>query len=308
LHRIDSSGNVVSLQALNSGALIVVRAVLNDQVVFTSSSTPLQVFTYDVDADTSELGEDGFTQLFAAPGTSLHGFVAFKNQLYWVADLGEGEGRELYRFGAASSLATIDPNPLIFAAAPSEPAVYSGPILERFNPNPARVGETLEITGLRLDQVSRLEIDGTELEILEAAATLLTAKLPLTLTLGVKNVVAHSSAGKLTVQDALELTAAPLSTQPRFYTKKNLGSESLNFYARDIVGAGKVRFVLNGREVAWVRAIDASDPKLNVGPAAARDGLVRTVGVGSRWSLAAGRNVLEIYVGENRLVRRIFTR
>ncbi len=307
LHRIDSSGNVVSLQALNSGAPIVVRAVLNDQVVFTSSSTPLQVFTYDVDADTFELGEDGFTQLFAAPGTSLHGFVAFKNQLYWVADLGEGEGRELYRFGAASSLATIDPNPLIFAAAPSQSAVYSGPVLERFNPNPARVGETLEITGLRLDQVSRLEIDGTELEILETAATSLTAKLPLTLTPGVKNVVAHSSAGKLTVQDALELTAATLSTQPRFYTKKNPGSESLNFYARDIVGAGKVRFVLNGREVAWVRAIDASDPKLNVGPAAARDGLVRTVGVGSRWSLVDGRNVLEIWVGETRLVRRIFT-
>jgi hypothetical protein len=31
------------------------------------------------------------------------------------------------------------------------------------------------------------------------------------------------------------------------------------------------------------------------------------VGAGTRWSLAAGRNVLEIYVGENRLVRRIFT-
>jgi hypothetical protein len=56
-----------------------------------------------------------------------------------------------------------------------------------------------------------------------------------------------------------------------------------------------------------VRTVDATDPRLNVGPAAARDGLVRTVGPGSRWSLAAGRNVLEVYVGENRLVRRIFT-
>jgi uncharacterized repeat protein (TIGR02543 family) len=82
---------------------------------------------------------------------------------------------------------------------------------------------------------------------------------------------------------------------------------TVKFYARDLVGAGKVRFMLNGREIAWVRAADASDPKLNVGPAAARDGLVRTVGPGSRWSLVDGRNVLEIYVGENRLVRRIFT-
>ncbi len=82
---------------------------------------------------------------------------------------------------------------------------------------------------------------------------------------------------------------------------------TVKFYARDLVGAGKVRFMLNGREIAWVRAVDASDPKLNVGPAAARDGLVRTVGAGTRWSLAAGRNVLEIWAGENRLVRRIFT-
>jgi hypothetical protein len=94
---------------------------------------------------------------------------------------------------------------------------------------------------------------------------------------------------------------------PRGWTRA-MGDGSLKFYARDIVGAGKLRFMLNGREVAWVRAVDASDPKLNVGPAAARDGLVRTVGVGSRWSLVAGRNVLEIYVGENRLVRRIFTK
>jgi hypothetical protein len=72
------------------------------------------------------------------------------------------------------------------------------------------------------------------------------------------------------------------------------------------VGAGKVQFMLNGREVAWVRAVDATDPKLNVGPAAARDGLVRTVGPGSRWSLVAGRNVLEIYVDDSRLVRRVF--
>ena len=82
---------------------------------------------------------------------------------------------------------------------------------------------------------------------------------------------------------------------------------TVKFYARDLVGAGKVRFMLNGREIAWVRAADASDPKLNVGPAAARDGLVRTVGPGSRWSLVDGRNVLEIYVGDTRLVRRIFT-
>jgi len=30
------------------------------------------------------------------------------------------------------------------------------------------------------------------------------------------------------------------------------------------------------------------------------------VGAGTRWSLVAGRNVLEIYVDDSRLVRRVF--
>jgi hypothetical protein len=308
VYAIDENGAVQKPAGLtnfltNLASGIFHLRAFQDRLIFGNQfASPVTMRSYDRNADQ-------LATLFTSTGTAgsnFNGLSVFQNRLYW-AETTVAEGRELYRLAPPAPPATIDLNPLIFAAAPSEPAVYGGPVLERFSPNPAQVGETLEITGLRLDQISRLEIDGTELEILEAAATLLTAKLPLTLTLGVKNVVAHSSAGKLTVQDAIELTAAARSNQPRFYTKKNLGSASLNFYARDIVGAGKVRFVLNGREVAWVRATDATNPKLNVGSAAARDGLVRTVGVGSRWSLVAGRNVLEIYVGENRLVRRIFT-
>jgi len=101
-----------------------------------------------------------------------------------------------------------------------------------------------------------------------------------------------------------EVVAAP--AEARGWTRA-MADRTVKFYARDLVGAGKVQFMLNGREVAWVRAVDATDPKLNVGPAAARDGLVRTVGPGTRWSLVAGRNVLEIYVEGVRLVRRVFT-
>jgi hypothetical protein len=92
---------------------------------------------------------------------------------------------------------------------------------------------------------------------------------------------------------------------PRGWTKARADG-TIKFYARNIVGAGKVRFILNGREVSWIRAVDASEPRLNVGLGAARDGLVRTVGRGSRWSLVTGRNVLEIWVGDTRLVYRVF--
>jgi hypothetical protein len=77
---------------------------------------------------------------------------------------------------------------------------------------------------------------------------------------------------------------------------------TVKFYARDLVGAGKVRFMLNGREIGWVRAIDTTDPKLRVadsGPMAGRAYFVRTA------RLEPGRkNVLEIYVAGER-VRRV---
>jgi hypothetical protein len=88
-----------------------------------------------------------------------------------------------------------------------------------------------------------------------------------------------------------------LTGQARGWTR-DFGNNQLKLYTREVIGAGKVRFVVNGREIAWVRAIDGTDPKLNV----AGDGMVRTV------TAVPGRNVFEIYVGNERVVRRVFTR
>jgi hypothetical protein len=97
--------------------------------------------------------------------------------------------------------------------------------------------------------------------------------------------------------------AALAEPSPRGWTRF-IGNHQLKIYARDIVGAGKVQFFLNGREIAWVRATDGSDPKLNVRSAAGEpgDGMVRTV------TAAVGRNVLEIYVDGERVARRVYTR
>jgi hypothetical protein len=57
----------------------------------------------------------------------------------------------------------------------------------------------------------------------------------------------------------------------------------------DVVGAGKVQFMLNGKEIAWVRASDNRDPKLRFADESSY--LVRTI------QLVAGQaNVIEIYV------------
>jgi len=75
----------------------------------------------------------------------------------------------------------------------------------------------------------------------------------------------------------------------------------VKFYAKNPIGAGKVQFMLNGREIAWIRAIDGTDPKLRTvtaGPMAGVSYLVRTI------TLAPGKNALEIYVNGER-VRRV---
>jgi formyltetrahydrofolate synthetase len=108
--------------------------------------------------------------------------------------------------------------------------------------------------------------------------------------------------GKTMAGDILTLAVTTTVTgssagQARGWTR-DFGNNQLKLYTREIIGAGKVRFVVNGREIAWVRAVDGNDRKLNV----AGDGMVRTV------TAVPGRNVFEIYIGDERVVRRIFTR
>ena len=55
---------------------------------------------------------------------------------------------------------------------------------------------------------------------------------------------------------------------------KNLNDGTVKMYAKNIVGAGKVQFMLNGKEIAWVNATSAADSKLRTANGASY--LVRT--------------------------------
>lgn len=71
------------------------------------------------------------------------------------------------------------------------------------------------------------------------------------------------------------------------------------------MGAGKVQFKFNGKEIAWVPAVDATDPKLRViteGPMAGANYLVRTV------NLKAGKDLLEVYVDGVRTTRTAYSK
>lgn len=84
------------------------------------------------------------------------------------------------------------------------------------------------------------------------------------------------------------------------YWTKRVSNTQAKLYAKNIVGAGKVQFILNGKEIAWVTAVDASNPKLRAANGAFY--LVRTV------NLAVGKNVLEVKVAGTQVRRVVYSR
>jgi len=63
-----------------------------------------------------------------------------------------------------------------------------------------------------------------------------------------------------------------------------------------VVGAGKIQIMLNGKEVAWVRAGSTADPKLRGGK------LIRNL------QLVPGqKNAIEIFVNGERVKRTAYT-
>jgi hypothetical protein len=69
--------------------------------------------------------------------------------------------------------------------------------------------------------------------------------------------------------------------------------------ASPVVGAGKIQFLLNGKEIAWVRASSTADPKLR--SANGTHYLVRRV------DLSSGKNRFEILLNGKRLKFATFT-
>jgi hypothetical protein len=123
----------------------------------------------------------------------------------------------------------------------------------------------------------------------------------------VKDLKLYSSSGVVTVQSFVTVVAgaggSDLDTRG-MWTRAQADGKSVKFYAKNPIGRGKVQFFVDGVEVAWVRAIDESDPKLrvitDVGPMAGVSYLVRTV------SLKPGKNRFEIRVEGQRVWRATY--
>jgi len=163
-------------------------------------------------------------------------------------------------------------------------------------------GGTLTLTGSGITGV-RLEIAGKPVFAQVVSDSLAYVVIPSGLEPGVYSIVALGAVGNVTLQSAFTITGATVveSTGSARGWTRAMTDGTIKMYARDVIGAGKVTLRVNGREIAWVRAVDATDPKLNVGPAGQKDGLVRTI------TLAPGKNALEIFVDGTRIWRAAYT-
>jgi hypothetical protein len=163
----------------------------------------------------------------------------------------------------------------------------------------ASVGQRVVFSGERLSQVSSVSISGKS-AIATCTDTSCSFTVPEGVSAGLQDVVLLGSHGVLTIQGGIRIEQVVASEETAVvgWTKKISDSE-VKVYAKNLVGAGKVQFFVNGLEVAWVRAADSTDPKLRSANGAYY--LVRTV------ELVAGqKNVIEIYVDGERVKRAAY--
>jgi hypothetical protein len=174
---------------------------------------------------------------------------------------------------------------------------FTGPIVSSPQQS-AEAGGVVTLSGERLDLVERASVSGKPATIVSKSATQLVITLAADTPAGVQALVLAGTFGTLIVQGLLVVTlnvdAVTGSTRP--FTKAQADG-TIKVYARDVIGSGKIQFKVNGREIAWIRAVDATDPKLNV----LGDGMVRTV------TLAPGKNAIEIYRDGVRIWRAAYT-
>jgi hypothetical protein len=183
---------------------------------------------------------------------------------------------------------------------------FTGPVVQTAGPMAATPGQTVVLSGSNLAGVTAARVNGLIAEVLSADANSLTLRLPADITTGTYDLVLTSPQGIVTIQGAIRIQAgesiqAVGNGQWTKATRESDGSiKEVKMYAKNPVGLGKIQFFQNGREIAWVRSVDETDPKLRT-RSNGEQYLVRTV------TLLPGKNALEIYIDGVRVWRAAYT-
>lgn len=117
-------------------------------------------------------------------------------------------------------------------------------------------GDTFTVYGRGLKSVTDLFIGTTEVFFTVNSDGTLRVSSP-SLVLGQYDLTAIAPGGK-----AVLLKGIWVVDDLEFSTWTKRSGDSIKIYAKNVVGVGKVQFFVDGRELAWVNAVEATDPKL----------------------------------------------
>jgi hypothetical protein len=188
------------------------------------------------------------------------------------------------------------------AASGANTIPYVGPVATSISP--ALPGDIVYVRGNTLNTVTAVEVAGQRIAVTDASGSGFSFTLPASATAGSMDLKIMSSFGALTVQNGLRvLTAAQTPKVVRGqWTKlqpgRDAAKDAVKLYAKEPIGIGKLQYFVNGKEVAWIRALDANDPKLSF--ASGTPYLVRTV------YLSPGKNRFEIKLDGVRVWRATY--
>lgn len=304
-------GSPATSYTINSGTSISLvtppQSGTNIQVTTTAGIASF-TFTYTaptLSAVSSETVSAGDTltisgsQLTGTTAVTINGVAASSvsvvsdTQVSVTVPSGTGADLDLTLTTPSGSSTLVNAVSYMVQAAPQSSSSWTGP---QFSNAPMRVsvsGGKLIVQGVNLDSISQITVAGLVIPFIAISQTRIEINFP-ALQSGVFDIEVVSSFGRLIVQGGLEVEsgATALQANPNYFTKK-LPNGQVKMFAKNIVGQGKVQFLINGREIAWVRATVATDPKLRV--VSDSRYLVRTV------ELQPGKNRFEILVNGKRV-------
>lgn len=140
----------------------------------------------------------------------------------------------------------------------SAPA-YNGPVLGELAPNPVARGAKLTLTGQRLQGVTEVHIGTTLISGsgLVAEATKLVVTIPLQAQLGLQPIVIRGDFGSLSYQNGVTV----ISEGPRLEVRVTKDGH-FKVYVFGVLNQGKLQIKVDGKQIAWIRATNATDPRV----------------------------------------------
>jgi predicted outer membrane repeat protein len=198
--------------------------------------------------------------------------------------------------GTITASFEVDPD----AATPSAPSIAPQPtvVISESTINVPGDEATAEVRNW--SESAKIFIGGVEVEVIEVIDNEAKFVVP-DIAAGTYPIVIESNLGRITNLVDFVVGETPIeASQAEFHGwTKRINDSQVKVYAKNPIGKGKIQFMFNGEEIAWVRAENEEEPKLR--QAQGFYYLVRTV------ELTPEKQAIEIYLDGERVWRAAYT-